>query len=356
MDDGAVPEYRCGHTYDASTLHDVGNSSCWRPTWKDEDHCIWHSREGPKSREALEEQVPTGAERLDGVVLDTVDLDDVDWFEGCSLIGAEFAAVDLREASLVGADMREAVLEDVDARRADLCKVNVEDASLRACDLRFADLRHARFDQAVFSNTRINRSTTFGDAVVYEEELGETTDVEQFEENAQAAVWAYREIHNIHDENALPYEARQYYLKEKDVRRRLAWKTANRKRAVMAEGARWLTGYGMSPWRVLGTAAVVIVVSALLYPMTGGLAETVTGGGESRTITWSIENPESAPRYVLVSVFFRSLYFSIVTFATLGYGDLSPVGDVARSLAGVEALLGQLLAALLVFVLTRRIS
>lgn len=358
IEDGSTPDDRCGYVYNASTIHDVGDSSCWRPTWNDEDRCIWHADGGPKSREALAKLAPDEPERLDGAVLDAVDLDGIDWFEGCSLIGAEFTAVDLYEASLVGADLREATLENVDARKSDLRWVNLEDASIRSCDLRFADLRHARLDQTVLANTRIGPGTTFGDEVVYEEEL-EDVDAdadERYQSRAQAAIWAYREIHDIHEKNALPYEARRYYLKEKDVRRRLAWRMTHWQRALMAEGSRWITGYGMSPWRVLGTAAVIIVVSALLYPTTGGLAETVTRGGDSETITWTIEDPESTSRYVFALVFFRSLYFSIVTFATLGYGDLRPIGDIARALAGVEALLGQMLVALLVFVLSRRIS
>jgi hypothetical protein len=36
------------------------------------------------------------------------------------------------------------------------------------------------------------------------------------------------------------------------------------------------------------------------------------------------------------------LYFSFITLTTVGYGDLAPVGDLARSLAILEALIGQL--------------
>ncbi|MGA9753203.1 MAG: ion channel [Acidobacteriota bacterium] len=41
------------------------------------------------------------------------------------------------------------------------------------------------------------------------------------------------------------------------------------------------------------------------------------------------------------------LYFSFVTLATLGYGDITPATDGARSLAVLEALLGQLYLAIL---------
>jgi hypothetical protein len=42
------------------------------------------------------------------------------------------------------------------------------------------------------------------------------------------------------------------------------------------------------------------------------------------------------------------VYFSLVTLTTLGYGDIVPVGDAARMLAAVEAVVGQLYLAVLV--------
>jgi hypothetical protein len=47
-------------------------------------------------------------------------------------------------------------------------------------------------------------------------------------------------------------------------------------------------------------------------------------------------------------LFSRFLYYSFVTLSTLGYGDITPVGDVARSLAAVEAVLGQLFIAIFI--------
>jgi hypothetical protein len=43
----------------------------------------------------------------------------------------------------------------------------------------------------------------------------------------------------------------------------------------------------------------------------------------------------------------RFIYFSFVTLSTLGYGDMTPVHPVARSLAAAEALTGQLYPAIL---------
>ncbi len=43
-----------------------------------------------------------------------------------------------------------------------------------------------------------------------------------------------------------------------------------------------------------------------------------------------------------------SIYFSFVTLATLGYGDVVPVTEVARGLAVIEAVIGQLFLAVMI--------
>jgi hypothetical protein len=107
---------------------------------------------------------------------------------------------------------------------------------------------------------------------------------------------------------------------------------------------------------VLLTSVVVIVAAAVLYPLASGIREVQA----DRTITSAIENPRGAPEWWLGRVPFESLYFSVVTFTTLGDGDVRPLGAWARFLAGVEALLRALLAALLgaqlVFVLARIVT
>lgn len=45
---------------------------------------------------------------------------------------------------------------------------------------------------------------------------------------------------------------------------------------------------------------------------------------------------------------FTSLYFSLITLTTVGYGDITPVSDVARMLAALEALTGTLFVAVLI--------
>jgi hypothetical protein len=49
------------------------------------------------------------------------------------------------------------------------------------------------------------------------------------------------------------------------------------------------------------------------------------------------------------------LYFSFVTLGTLGYGDYTAAGELGRTLAVVEAILGQLYLVTVIAVLVSRI-
>jgi len=68
-------------------------------------------------------------------------------------------------------------------------------------------------------------------------------------------------------------------------------------------------------------------------------------------IHWSVE--DSWPRSYTASTgapltVSTAIYFSFVTLATVGYGDVVPTGELSRGVAMVEALLGQFYLAVLV--------
>jgi hypothetical protein len=57
---------------------------------------------------------------------------------------------------------------------------------------------------------------------------------------------------------------------------------------------------------------------------------------------------EGSPRGLSSPRASELLYFSYVTLTTLGFGDITPVHPVARSIAGLEALTGQFYIAIVV--------
>ena len=53
---------------------------------------------------------------------------------------------------------------------------------------------------------------------------------------------------------------------------------------------------------------------------------------------------------------FAALYFSVVTFTTLGYGDISPTTHAAMTLCMIEVLLGYVVLACVIFLISRKVS
>ena len=96
----------------------------------------------------------------------------------------------------------------------------------------------------------------------------------------------------------------------------------------------WLVaGFGYRPLRVIGTAAVLIVLFGLTYWAVGGVVETRT------------RQPAGV---------WECFYFSGVTFATVGYGDFVPTAPV-RPLALIEGFVGALTMGFFVAVLANRL-
>lgn len=91
-----------------------------------------------------------------------------------------------------------------------------------------------------------------------------------------------------------------------------------------------LTGALVKPMRVVGLAAATIVLFAFAYLY----GELKYNGNDVKT-------------------FWEALYFSGLTFTTIGYGDITPIG-FARFLAVLEGMLGIVLSSALVVSLVRR--
>jgi len=123
----------------------------------------------------------------------------------------------------------------------------------------------------------------------------------------------------------------------------------------------------------LHTATWVIAVLFLLLSIRLGL-QVVLGGGQITTnhllgamsvylllgVTWALI---LGIQHQLAPGSFRGLsnaspsefiYFSFVTLATLGYGDIVPVNPIARTLVYLEAVVGQLYVAVLIASLVSR--
>jgi len=188
------------------------------------------------------------------------------------------------------------------------------------------------------------------------------------------AAGAYQSIESIARENALSRLQSQAFVRRQEMNRIQYAEEASRQpnsqtspdigwkdrgwwwmRWLRASVARGTLLYGESPWRIITTAILIILFAALAYPL-GGFRRAP---GPDRLTPDPIYGFSAGPIWTVdgvigyLSVLPDSLYFSTLTFTTLGFGDFQPYGW-GRMLATVETAAGAVIIALLVFVLGRR--
>lgn len=272
------------------------------------------------------------------------------------LEGANFASADLTEADFKWANCRRANFESALLSRATLFGTDLRGAKLAGAvlgDIRIDDetqfLGHPSDDTTRSPHTvaamRSDFYCTYDPAY---EHMADQTDYDVPDiSKAQSVYRALEEVARKASRSRLQARCfvRRQDLTMRSYRESMVNGDSIEERTIA--GIRWARTkvtratilYGESPWRIVASTAFVIALCAMLYPVYG----IETGGG---ILIYSTTNNT-------LQTLFESLYFSVVTFTTLGYGDVQPVG-LARLIATLETIAGSALLAMLVFVFGRR--
>lgn len=302
---------------------------------------------------------------------------------GTNLYRANLAYANLYRVHLEEANLYSVVLDHANLTNVHLRNAVIEYVSLDGARIAKTDLRGFNLSTAKNLHTAELTEVRLGDTVLSREQFRQP-DGRYALKNEALANRMCRERHCPHEKlaDAVPlYEsARGTYLalknnfasigehrqaswaayKEKDMERRLL---ALRLRLHSFGGLLALQKrleyigyiffdrffqYGENPWRLVWWAFVVIAVSALLYPLSG-----ISPAGEPAGVLtyWSFGSFGELVRGLLIC-----LYFSAVSFTTLGYGDWAAVGWLAHFLGAGQALIGMLLFGLFVWTLGRKVT
>lgn len=339
---------------------------------------------------------------LDGATFTDADLS-LATFNGADLILATFTHAELEAATFTGADLSDTVFTDTNLRgadftdadltEADLTHTTLHDALLTRADCRGVTFTSALLYEAVFAESRINSRTTFYDpnttfydsitsrpACVYDENPLTRDDLPEGTHPLEAAEWVYRRLQKLHDENALSEEARRFHISKEEARRKYQKQKLTEAREQLSDDLadnntedtyeslvemfRWdtrysvstlqwhLTRHGESLGQIFVSAGVLILACGLLYPFVGGFESSANDAAYRIPLTdayrvFSLDGAETL---------LQGIYFSIITFTTIGYGDLYPTGVGSKVLVGFESLAGAILIALFVFVLGRQVA
>lgn len=250
-----------------------------------------------------------------------------------SLRGAKLAGADLRNAELTGADLREATLDEADAshaglgradlRGARLFDANLEGATLSMSDLGRADLRCARLRNARLREANLSH-TDFTSADLEHADLSLSTvsgavfnnaDLRQARLRAirdfQSAQWHGVDIRDVNFAGA--YRLRRFIIDQNYIKE-------------LRDGGRsqrliytlwWLTSdCGRSSLRWSACIALCVFFYAWIFSF-------VDVNHGNQPASW-----------------LTSVYYSVVTLTTLGYGDIVPASAAAKVVVILEVITG----------------
>ncbi len=271
---------------------------------------------------------------------------------GEPMIGFDLARTDLEDVNLVnhgsheGHKLHNADLYRANMRYAHCFRVDFSGSSLMKTDLRNANLHCANLTDCNLLGTMLQGAqlehVIWGEMALQERQAMAATDIPQRMEYLQQAEEVYRNLRKSTEAEGL-FESAGHFFQREMVMRRLQMPRYSFARGV-SKIVDLFCGYGERPGRVVGFSLIVIFTFSLLYFLTGLNASGATLGYAA-----------DAGALVNLKTFFSSLYFSVVTFTTLGYGDLAPLG-AARALAAIEAFVGSFTLALFVVVFVKKMT
>ena len=299
--------------------------------------CFWHNPKADKSspfiKRELEKYLLTSS-NLEGFQLSLCDLHGIKLMQKGQKEGVNLSYADLYRTNL---------------SKAHLFNINLQHSSLMKTDLsgtnlNLANLRETNMLGTIFSHTKIEH-VKWGDKIVQEKLALKAMKKGMKQESLDSFEQAeeiYRNLRKI-SESRGNFEFAGHFFHKEMVMRRFQLKPFSLQR-IISKTVDLFCGYGERPMNVILFSLFVILTCAILYFFVG------IQGPE----TLNLMSFENSVKDNVIS-FLNALYFSVVTFTTLGYGDLTPIG-FSRLIAASEAFIGSFTLALFVVVFVKKMT
>ncbi|WP_263322296.1 pentapeptide repeat-containing protein [Endozoicomonas sp. Mp262] len=299
-------------------------------------YCFWHAPEADKTgadvKERLEERARTG-EPMDGFILKG------SYLENLNLVNIHGEPYHLTNADLSRANLHNAHLYKVDLSGSRLLKANLSGANLHCADLSGCNLLGVNLKACRLEH--VNWGAQICQALMAKGIRGlrrQEKAVALYEEAEEVA----RNIRKNCEGQGLFDVAGEFFHREMIFRRYQMPRFSYRR--IMSKLVDLVSGYGEKPIRVIFFSAIFILVCSVFYFVNG-----INDSGEVVRFAWE------QTYFTNFKAWLDCLYFSVVTFTTLGYGDLTPLGP-SRICAALEAFTGSFSLALFVVVFVKKMT
>lgn len=265
-----------------------------------------------------------------------------------SLVKANLSGINLvKKASKTGYQLTDSDLYRADLTHAHCFKLDLSGSSLMKADFSFANLHCANLSNcnllgAVFKGAKLE-NVTWGEQIMQEQQAAEAQDLAVAKDYYEQAEEVYRNLRMVTEKQGLFEQAGQFFQNEMAMRRmQMPLFSLHR---LISKFVDLFCGYGERPSRVVAFTLVVIGVFSILFFYSG-----IQSSGQTVAFDSSLSVSDNFNYYL------DSLYFSVVTYTTLGYGDISPTLGLSRFFAAIEALIGGFTLALFVVVFVKKMT
>lgn len=299
--------------------------------------CFWHDKNSDKTGTNVKADLETYAKSgglLRGISLKHANLEDIDLVNHNNKQGYDFTYADFYKANLTSAH-----LFNINLSHASLMKANLNKANLNCATLLSTNLLGARWAESKIENVK------FGKKIKQEKEARKAIKkknhmqaVDLFEQAEEI----YRDLRK-HSEHEGIFTLAGKFIQKELTMRRMQMPQYSIKR-ITSKIIDLFCGYGEAPVRIVGISILIIICCAFLYGLTGL-------NYDGRLLTFANAENITDKFNLLMSC----LYYSVVTFTTLGYGDFTPVG-ISRAIAAIEAFTGSFTIALFVVVFVKKMT
>ncbi len=300
--------------------------------------CFWHDSTADKSspdiREKLESYVTSGG-YTKGLQLQGANLDGLNLVNHGQKQGYDISGSDFYRAKLRGAHFFNVTLENGSLMKADLREANLHFGHFAGTNLLGVKLEGSKIDHIEIGN-KIRQEKLAHEA----DSRGERDKAVDLFEQAEEI---YRALRKAAEEQGL-FSLGGRFIHSELIMRRHCQPLLSFSR-LKSKCIDLFCGYGERPGNVVIFSLALIVVCACIYSTLGLYfeGERLQLDFQNKTV---VENLKG---------FFVSLYFSVVTFTTLGYGDVTPAGG-SRPIAALEAFTGGFTMALFVVVFVKKMT
>jgi len=300
-------------------------------------YCYWHDKTidktGADVKQRLEKYAQAGG-MLRGIVLARANLQGIDLVNHHEKKGYDFSYADFYHTNL-----KSGHLFNINLQHASVMKADLRDSNLNCANLEGTNMLGVKWTGSKFENvkigSKIKQEYDAKAALLAKNEQENVDYLEQAEE-------IYRDLRK-HAEHEGIFTLSGYFIQKELTMRRLQLPRYSMKRTI-SKVVDVFCGYGEAPVRIIGLSIAIIFLCAAIYTFTG-----LSYNGAIQVASSDQSSQEN------ISFFFSSLYYSVVTFTTLGYGDFTPVG-ISRVIAAVEAFTGSFTIALFVVVFVKKMT